>query len=86
MQDLTIEQHEKEINTIQDQVRALYAAQQAHHDSAEFKRKLIPVVRGPNDIVLDPLAVGTEEGILAWMAKQPKNILDLIVKKHKGEE
>jgi len=75
MPDLTIEQHEKEINAIQDQVKVLYAAQQEHHDAAERKRKLIPIVATDRDQTLTPSS-GVD--LLAWAKSLPQAAIDAI--------
>lgn len=81
MQDLTIAQHENEINDIEKQVSALRATQLQHHEHAERKRSLIPILPTDKDQVVGP---GAEAGLLAWFAKLPKNLQESFKKKIDG--
>jgi hypothetical protein len=68
------------------QVRELRKEQQVIHSAAEAVRRAIPIVPTDKDITMDPLSIGTEEGMLQWMSKQPQNFLDLLKKKLNGGE
>jgi len=54
MEDLTIEQHEAEINRIQGGIQALKREQQVHHDAMEKKIHMVPIVATSKDQVMKP--------------------------------
>lgn len=78
LETLTVDQHETEIRSLGGKVRELRAQQLAHHDAAEAKRKLIPVVATANDITFSPSAVSNEALMLEAAKKLPGVFISFI--------
>jgi len=73
MEDLSIEQHEAEIDKLSEQRRALSLEMAKHHDAMEAKLRAKPIVATGLDQAITP---GTD--FAQWMKSLPQAAIDFI--------
>lgn len=80
---MTIEGLEKGIQECELEVKAARTKQQAMHDAAESKRKMLPILATPLDQHITP---GQGADILKWLGTLPSQARELIKKTLEGDK